>query len=315
MNNTSWCKAIMYHYIRSNSDFIPWLKYLNTENFKKQLDFFEKEYWFVKKTDWNKYINNEIPVPKWVILTFDDWLIDHYKYVLPILKERNLWWIFFIWTKQLRDKSILNVHKIHYLLWKHKPKDIYEKFKAILKENYWGAEIIDIEKIEVYKMQKMDNYSLVIKKINYWLKLDKQTKILNELMSYFWESSEKIWNNLYLNENQINEIKLAWNIIWWHAESHHLLSNFNYKELNYEINESNKFLSKIINSEIECFCYPYWWENSYNKETIETLNNSNIKYSFCVNPRNIDSNDIIDNKHLLPRYDCNIFEYWVIENC
>ena len=133
-------------------------------------------------------------------------------------------------------------------------------------------------------------------------------------MSYFWKSSEEIWKNLYLNKNQINEIKLAWNIIWWHGESHHLLSNFNYKKLNYEINKSNKLLSKIINSEIECFCYPYWWEDSYNKETIETLHNSDIKYSFCVNTRDIEYNDIIDNKHLLPRYDCNMFKYWIIEN-
>ncbi len=79
MNNKNWCKVIMYHYIRSNSDFIPWLKYLNADNFKRQLDFFEKEYWFVSKADWENYINNQIQIPKWVILTFDDWLIDHYK--------------------------------------------------------------------------------------------------------------------------------------------------------------------------------------------------------------------------------------------
>ena len=314
MNNKNCCKVIMYHYIRSNSDFIPWLKYLNTDNFKKQLDFFEKEYWFVSKVDWENYINNQTQIPKWIILTFDDWLIDHYKYVLPILKERNLWWIFFIWTKQLRDRSILNVHKIHYLLWKYNPTKIYEKFKMILKEVNLESEIKKTEETIAYSTQEIDKHSLIIKKINYSLDLNNQNKVLNKLMLSFWEPTEIIWENLYLNEYQINEIKSAWNIIWWHAESHHLLSNFDWKELNKEINESNKFLGKIINTEIDCFCYPYWWKDSYNIKTIKKLNNSNIKYSFCVEPRDIHQNDIINNKHLLPRYDCNMFEYWIIEN-
>jgi peptidoglycan/xylan/chitin deacetylase (PgdA/CDA1 family) len=314
MNNKNWCKAIMYHYIRSNSDFIPWLKYLDIDNFKKQLDFFEKKFWFVRKEDWINFINNKTNVPTWIILTFDDWLIDHYKYVLPILKERNLWWIFFVWTKQLRDGSILNVHKIHYLLWRFNPKNIYEKFVDILNDLNLESEIKKIENTIAYSEQEMDKYSLIIKKINYSLDLNTQTIILDKLISIFWEATDIIWENLYLNEYQINEIKNWWNIIGWHAESHHLLSNFTYKELDHEINESNKFLSEIINSEIDCFCYPYWWKDSYNSETIKRLKKSNIKYSFIVEPRDIKVDDIMNNKHLLPRYDCNMFEYWIIEN-
>ncbi len=314
MNNKNWCKAIMYHYIRINSDFIPWLKYLGIDNFKKQLDFFEKEFWFVRKEDWINFINNKTNVPTWIILTFDDWLIDHYKYVLPILKERNLWWIFFVWTKQLRDRSILNVHKIHYLLWRFNSKNIYEKFVDILKNLNLESEIKKIENRIAYSEQEMDKYSLIIKKINYSLNLDTQTIVLDKLISIFWDPIDIIWEKLYLNENQISEIKNAWNIIWWHAESHHLLSNFSYNELNNEIDESNNFLSKIINSEIDCFCYPYWWKDSYNIETVRKLENSNIKYSFIVEPRNIKTDDIINNKYLLPRYDCNMFKYWIIEN-
>jgi hypothetical protein len=50
------CKAVMYHYIRNKSDFIPNLKYLHIEDFNRQLDFFTKEYGFVKKEDWEEFI-------------------------------------------------------------------------------------------------------------------------------------------------------------------------------------------------------------------------------------------------------------------
>ncbi len=40
-------KIIMYHYIRESLKQLPNFRYLHIENFKKQLDFFEKEFGFV----------------------------------------------------------------------------------------------------------------------------------------------------------------------------------------------------------------------------------------------------------------------------
>ena len=39
-------KAIMYHYVRPFDSEYPYLKNLDINNFKKQLDFFEQEYGF-----------------------------------------------------------------------------------------------------------------------------------------------------------------------------------------------------------------------------------------------------------------------------
>ncbi|EAH9308004.1 polysaccharide deacetylase, partial [Campylobacter jejuni] len=40
-------KIIMYHYVRESLKQLPNFRYLHIENFKKQLDFFEKEFGFV----------------------------------------------------------------------------------------------------------------------------------------------------------------------------------------------------------------------------------------------------------------------------
>ena len=59
-----------------------------------------------------------------IILTFDDGLIDHYKFVYPILKEMKLWGVFYIPTAQFTDKKILPVHLIHLLCGSIQPKKL-----------------------------------------------------------------------------------------------------------------------------------------------------------------------------------------------
>ena len=44
-------KAIMYHYVQDfNSDF-PYFKFLDFENFKRQLDYFESEFGFIEQDE------------------------------------------------------------------------------------------------------------------------------------------------------------------------------------------------------------------------------------------------------------------------
>ena len=44
-------KAIMYHYVQEFNKDLPNLKFLNFDDFKKQLDFFEKEFKILSKSE------------------------------------------------------------------------------------------------------------------------------------------------------------------------------------------------------------------------------------------------------------------------
>ena len=93
-------KAIMYHYVREYSDSLPNFRYLDIENFSKQLDFFEKEFGFMEKKDWDDVINRKVEdinsFKDKIILTFDDAMKCHYEYVYPELEKRGLWGIFYV---------------------------------------------------------------------------------------------------------------------------------------------------------------------------------------------------------------------------
>jgi len=95
MVNLKQCNiaVIAYHYIRP----IKKSKYKNLKGmeiveFRKQLDFFKKNYNILNFEDFNEIINNKTNFPKKpsVLLTFDDGYSDHYNYVFPeLIKKKN----------------------------------------------------------------------------------------------------------------------------------------------------------------------------------------------------------------------------------
>ena len=50
------------------------------------------------------------------LLTFDDGYIDHYTQVLPVLMNNKLQGSFFIPARILKENSVLDVNKIHFIL-------------------------------------------------------------------------------------------------------------------------------------------------------------------------------------------------------
>ncbi|WP_238386991.1 MULTISPECIES: hypothetical protein [unclassified Campylobacter] len=117
-------KTIMYHYVRKSDKNFPYFRYLSVENFKKQLDFFEQKFGFVKYEDFLALCENPhdehifAKVKNKILPSFDDGFIDHYSFVLPEFLKRGIFGLFFIPTGVYERQKALDVHRIHYLLGK-----------------------------------------------------------------------------------------------------------------------------------------------------------------------------------------------------
>ena len=110
-------KIIMYHYVREYNPQYPFFRFLDIKNFKNQLDFLENKYGFLKRDEWESYTlgaKNDKTKDK-VVLTFDDAMMCNYQYVMPELKSRGIWGLFYIPTKPYKKNEMLDVHKIHLL--------------------------------------------------------------------------------------------------------------------------------------------------------------------------------------------------------
>ncbi len=294
-------KAIMYHYVRPLDQKNGNLRYLTTDQFRKQLDFFEKNYGLMTPQEFKFNFENKINSQK-VILTFDDGLLDHYEYVYPILKKRGIKGYFFIPTSILNN-NFLNVHKVHYLLMNFNSKEIYLNLnKLLIKKKIRFKNSVNSL---AYNFSSHEKYELEIKKtLNYELKFETSEEIINELYKYF-KIKEDRQKELYVNYNQIESMFNDGHIIGSHTIDHKILSSLNKKDQIREIKNSFKDINRFIRDGYKYFSYPYGYKFTYNKKTISVLEKLNVNNAFIFDNNEINS----FNQFEISREDCNKFIY------
>ena len=291
----------MYHYIRNKNKLFPYYNILEKKNYINQIKKFSKtglvnsfeELFF----DSDKYIP-----------TFDDGFKDHI-YAAEILKKYNGIGLFFIPTSPLKNNIILDVHKTHLILGKVKGLVALNELEKYLNKNKIKNYLSQKEKLKykiAYKRLDDDAHKTEFKKImNYYGNLKLKHKILEHLLKKFEINIKP--KDYYLNKKEIKYLTSLGMIIGSHSESHTLLSRLSYDKQFKEIKNSKTFLEKIINKNIDTFCYPYGGKISYNNNTLKILKKLKFKLAYSVDNRNITIKDLKNKPYELPRFDCNLF--------
>jgi len=304
-------KALMYHYIREYNDSLRNLKFLHIQDFKKQLDYLGAEYGFVSQKNFLEFIKGNIPVPKGVVLTFDDGLKDHYKYVFPELKRLGLWGVFYISSGIFEQKKLLSVHAVHFLLAKYGSISVLNKLEVsgILDEVLF-KEVSQAHDNKIYLHQKISKEEYIIKRLlNYSLDAQRKEEVCSYLIKAFDENDKELHKNTYLTQTEIKEMNDAGMIMGSHAVSHQPMLELTDNNSEKEITESFNFFKSLLDPKILTFCYPHGLPHTFGLREIHYLESLNIDFSFAVESRDITSEDQQKNIHSLPRYDCNEFKY------
>ena len=308
-------KAIMYHYVRPDSKELPFFKSLHIDDFEKQLDYFEKEFGFVSKADFLNALETGVP-PEGVVLTFDDGFEDHVKYVLPILKERGLWGIFYITTGVYKCEELMDVHNIHLLLGRFKSVLIFEKLQTILTTEMLSDSRVAAFHDDTYQLQKNDDYTLLVKRtLNYFIDYEYRKQVIGELMDHFFEEIPHLKEDFYLSYDGLRQLQDEGMLIGSHTVNHPVMSKLSSKEQSLEIEDSFKFLQiQIPDLGLKTFCYPYGGFHTFTTETEQLLTDQNVAFSFNVESRDVNTLDLQNRKQALPRYDCNEFPFGSCRN-
>ena len=240
--------------------------------------------------------------------TFDDGFKDHI-YAAEILKKYNGIGLFFIPTSPLKNNILLDVHKTHLIMGKVKGLVALNELEKYLNKNKIKNYFSQKEKLvykTAYKQNDEDVYKKEFKKImNYYGNLKLKHKILEHLLKKFEINIKP--KDYYLNKKEIKYLSSLGMIIGSHSESHTLLSRLSYEKQFKEIKNSKTFLEKIINKNIDTFCYPYGGKISYNNNTLKILKKLKFKLAYSVDNRNITIKDLKNKPYELPRFDCNLF--------
>ncbi|WP_270969340.1 polysaccharide deacetylase family protein [Campylobacter upsaliensis] len=305
-------KILMYHYVRESVPHLPFFRYLSFDNFKKQLDYFEKNFGLVSfeefcrlKTE-PKFIN---VLKNKILLSFDDGLKEHFSLVFPELLKRKALGIFFMPTAVLEEEKALSVHKIHYLLGHGggggKLLDLAleliepsmcEGENAYLFEDYY--DLLDDE-------ESVKNFKLLL---NYNLKEEFKEEILSALIKKCGLSEAQIYENYYLNREELKIMSENQMLIGSHAHSHINFLNLNAKEEAKEVQKSFEILS-FLDPTIRTFCYPY---GEFSRNSRAILQNLGVDFAFVSldeYKKDIDEEDLKKNPFTLSRYDCNAFKF------
>lgn len=307
-------KAIMYHYVRPYDSNYPNFKNLHINDFSKQLDYFEENFGFISKDEFISCFDSKKPLkdlPNGVILTFDDALSCHYDFVLPELKRRGLWGIFYIPAMPYLKNEMLDVHRIHLLLGKVDSKEVYNFMTSIINESMLDKLKEEEFKKFTYTSQNNDNYTLLVKQyLNYFVDYKYRNTVLNALMQKFIPDENKIKESFYLSNDQILEMHDNGMVIGSHSVNHYVMSRLSKEIQNKEISDSFALLEKTINPlPFKTFCYPYGGFHTFSNETEQLLDDNDCKFSFNVEPRDIGIDDVLNRPQALPRFDCNDFKH------
>jgi peptidoglycan/xylan/chitin deacetylase (PgdA/CDA1 family) len=301
-------KAVMYHYVRESEPDLPSFRYLHAEDFASQLDFFAQEYGIISRTQFHESLRTGIPA-QGMVLTFDDGVIDHYRYVYPLLKERGLWGIFYVPSGPYHRHTLLDVHRVHMLLGRLGGEALLAALEAQITPDMLieGSEKFSAT---TYTTQQNDDATTRAKQlINYYVKPECKEALLASLMQSTFGDEAALTSRFYINAAQMREMAENGMSIGSHGDSHTLMSHLDYAQQKHEITHSFGFLEEICGEKLEkSFCYPYGGDQSFTRETTEILADYGTEYAFSVYPADIETADLKE-KYRLPRYDCNIFPH------
>lgn len=304
-------KIIMYHYVRelSLSRYYN-IKGLEYQYFKTQIEYLLQNYNIIRMEDLISYYNGIKSLPKnSVLLTFDDGYIDHYTYVFPILQKYKIQGSFFIPSKILVERKVLDVNKIHLILATQNINSIYNDLLNTL--NYFrGIEHKFPDNnslINSYAIENRfdDKETVFVKRIlQFVLKDQLRTLVLDTLFKKYFNyiKEEVLANELYLNYDQIKTMKDLGMHIGVHGYSHKWLGKISKQEFKFEIEKSLEIMDDFVDINGWTINYPY---GSYSKELLEYLMSTKCKLGFSTEVRTV--NLIKDNKFTLPRLDTNDF--------
>lgn len=304
----------MYHYVRPETNLPPDYYYLDLDDFRRQLDFFEEEFGFVGRESFLDTIHGRRDsLPEGVVLTFDDGLRDHYEFVFPELRERNLWGIFYVPTGPYENGELLDVHRIHLLLSRTSGARLLEVVRDIIDEDMVPHRRREEFRKQTYRTHDDAVATKETKRIlNYYVADEYQTQVLDQIGARIDMESVSV-SDYYIGFDELREMHEYGMTIGAHTVTHPVLSKLDNREQESEIVDSFSYLDGVVDTlDNRTFCYPYGHDSSFNETTEALLESNGCEWCFKVEPAEITDQDITENPQALPRFDCNEFAHGAV---
>jgi len=309
--SSSQITVVMYHYVRPlASTYYPDIKGLDYAGFRRQVAYLKEHFEPLTLKDCTDALYNNAALPEnGVLMTFDDGYTDHFNYAMPILDEFNMSGVFFAPLNAIREREILDVNKIHYIL--AATKDIAGITDFIFKGLDGYRNDHELKSNEEYFASvavptRYDSKEVVFikKMLQRELPFELRQKITSQLFQkYVTKDEAGFAESLYMNEDQLKYMVRNGFRVGGHTVTHQWLNKQTIAEQEFEISHSKKLLLDIGVSQTELsFAYPY---GGYNEDTLKIMNAQGFKIGFTTEVGKATVSH--DNRFTLSRLNTNDF--------
>ena len=303
---------VMYHYVR---DLVrtryPNIHGLDVAGFRRQLDHLESQHTIVRMEDVIEATNDrgELP-PNAALLTFDDGYAEHFDIVFPILHERGLQGSFFPPVAPVRDGTLLDVNRVHFILASADSPALLAA--AIDEEITVAGSLPELKSVDEYRSDwahpnRFDDAETIYVKrlLQTALPPEFRAQVASRLFDRFVTVDEAAFaSELYLSDDQARLMVRCGMYFGSHGVSHQWLNRVDHDTLLAEIDGSLDFLGAIGMpiDEHWVMCYPFGgWDQSM--LAILEQRGCSIGLTTEVATAMIGT----DHRLALPRYDTNDF--------
>lgn len=301
-------EIVMYHYVRDlkNSRY-PGIKGLDYELFKKQIRFFAENYHVVTMEQVLDYYISGSKLPdKAMLLTFDDGYIDNYLFVFPVLREYHMQGSFFVPGKVFTEHCMLDVNKIHFLLANASIEVLCKELFQQL-DYYRGGNWDYPSNEELFQQyavaNRFDNKETIFLKRILQMALPEELRYLicdNMFKKYVDISEEIMAHELYLNFDQMKEMKYQGMFFGLHGYNHYWMNRLAPEELSADIEKGLEVMGTLLDHNAWVVNYPY---GSYSDDVISMVEKRGCILGLSTDVRIADLET--DQRYKLPRLDTN----------
>ena len=300
--------VVMYHYVRpiEGSSFSG-IRGLRIEAFERQLDWLQEHFHIASMAEFLDCLDRQSAPPRpTALLTFDDGLRDHITHVLPRLVERGLTASFYVSSSAVLDQTVLDVHRIQFLLASIDDQVVTELVQEIavlarghLDEGRWA--MLQDEA----RTSRFDTADVILLKrlLQRELPRDLRRRLTQELFRAYVSADEVAFaEDLYLGMTDLRRLRDAGMHVGSHADTHEWLTNLTADEQSDELVRSLDVLDALGVAVDWTLAYPY---GSNDERTLSTARRLGCRAAFttAVGPAPM----LEDRRLSLPRYDTNDF--------
>lgn len=302
---------VTYHYVRElEHTRYPQIRGLRTSGFRRQVEHLRKNYHPVTVAEVvHAARTGEALPPRAALLTFDDGLLDHYTNVFPILFDAGIQGAFFPPVSSVQRRTLLDVHRIHFLLAMAEAPLLAREIDAAL-ETHRAARMLSTVAEYRAEWAKPSRYDppenvYVKRMLQVALPEDLRELIAKDLFRRFVAVDEAAFaHELYVTAEQLKVMQASGMYIGSHGDSHVWLNSCDAGRQQQEVDRSLDFLREI-GSPVDAhwiMCYPY---GGWDEKLLDLLRSRSCALGLTIRPAVAQIGR--DDPLLLPRRDTNDF--------